>query len=127
LEETAPFDNPGVEEVAPNRYRITLRAKMWRFEPNEVEVPVGATVEFLVSSEDVIHGFWIGDTTVNAMVLPGEVTVVEHTFNEPGDYKIMCHEYCGLGHQTMSGVIHVVGDAESGADDSDADSNEGQG
>jgi cytochrome c oxidase subunit 2 len=114
LTETAPFDEPGVKEVSPGRYQVTFVAQMWRFIPGEVSVPVGSTVEFIVSSKDVIHGFWIGDTNVNAMVIPGEVTVVEHTFDEPGEYTIMCHEYCGLGHQTMAGVINVVDEDAGG-------------
>lgn len=121
LTETAPFDEPGIKEVAPGRYQATIVARMWRFEPSEIRVPAGSTVEFVISTKDVIHGFWIGNTNVNAMVLPGEVTVVEHTFDEPGEYTVMCHEYCGLGHQAMSGKIIVEGPAESNGGSSESE------
>ena len=40
-------------------------------------------------------------------VLPGEVSTVRYTFKRPGEYRIICNQYCGLGHQNMFGTIVV--------------------
>lgn len=111
---TPPFDRPGVTREAPGRYRAVMVARTWSFTPAEVRVPEGSTVDFRVVSPDVVHGFRINGTNVNAMVLPGEVTRVEHTFDEPGEYLLVCHEYCGIAHQAMFGRV-VVEPADGGA------------
>jgi cytochrome c oxidase subunit 2 len=56
----------------------------------------------------VIHGFLIWETTVNAMVIPGQMTVVTQTFDDAGEFGIVCHEYCGTGHHTMFGKVVVT-------------------
>ncbi len=113
LTTTPPFDNPGVRQVGDNEFEVVMLAKIWSFTPAEVEVPAGAKVRFLISSEDVIHGFRIMNVPVNVMLIPGEVSMVEHTFNEPGQYTWVCHEYCGAGHQAMFGTITVTAAAAS--------------
>jgi cytochrome c oxidase subunit 2 len=109
LTRTPPFDKPGVSRQGPGRYRVVMVARMWAFQPNEVRVPPGVTVAFDVATPDVIHGFHIEGTNVNAMVIPGEITHVEHTFKRPGEYRLVCHEYCGIAHQSMFGKIVVTG------------------
>ena len=54
-----------------------------------------------------MHGFHIDETNVNFMIIPGQVSKLSHTFDKPGTYKIICHEYCGIGHQTMFAQIIV--------------------
>lgn len=104
---TPPFDAPGLVEVAPGRYQAVMRSSIWRFDPPTLTVPAGSTVEFLVATPDVIHGFRVLGTNVNVMVLPGEISRVVHTFDRPGEYLYICHEYCGIGHQAMYGVLTV--------------------
>ena len=41
------------------------------------------------------------------MLIPGQVTRTVYTFREPGEYLLLCHEYCGLGHHVMSGKVIV--------------------
>ncbi|HEX6988090.1 MAG TPA: cytochrome c oxidase subunit II [Bacillota bacterium] len=105
--ETAPFDNPGVRQVGPDRYEVNMLASAWRFEPAEVRVPVGSTVTFRLTSLDVIHGFRIPNTNVNLMVQPGQIVEATHRFTDPGTYRLFCHEYCGAGHHVMSGMLIV--------------------
>jgi cytochrome c oxidase subunit 2 len=112
LRTTPPFDDPGVRELAPGQYEAVIIARTWAFEtgapePGLVEVPAGSEVTFYISSPDVIHGFLIENTNINAMIIPGEITKVEATFEEPGEYLIVCHEYCGINHHTMSGRVVV--------------------
>ncbi|MHA6250813.1 cytochrome c oxidase subunit II [Oceanobacillus sp. CAU 1775] len=107
VENTAPFDNPGVFEVGENEYEVVMIVRAFSFEPSEVVVPAGSTVNFIMTSPDVIHGFQVIDTNINAMVMPGHVQEASQTFNEPGEYLAVCNEYCGAGHQMMSMTITV--------------------
>lgn len=104
---TAPFDEPGVVQTGDDEYRVVYVAQAWRWEPAEVTVPAGAEITFTVTSTDVIHGFFIPETQANAMVIPGQVTEFTITFDEPGVHSLICHEYCGIGHQDMGGRITV--------------------
>jgi cytochrome c oxidase subunit 2 len=105
--ETAPFDRPGVVELGPGRYEVRMIGQVWVFEPREVRVPAGSTVSFVTTSQDVVHGLFIPGTTVNVMLLPGQVTRATARFDRPGEYLILCHEYCGAGHHIMEGRLIV--------------------
>jgi cytochrome c oxidase subunit 2 len=110
LRTTAPFNNLSDQPEDTNGDGVidaVLIAKAYAFEPNPIVVPAGQEIEFVVSSQDVIHGFLISDVGVNAMVIPGQVTKVTATFDEAGEYNIICHEFCGIGHQTMFGRVIV--------------------
>jgi len=84
-------------------------AQAFVFTPSEITVPAGAEVTFLIASKDVIHGFMIPRTTANAMVIPGQVTEVTYSFDDPGEHQIICHEFCGIGHHQMYGKVVVEG------------------
>lgn len=105
--QTPPFNRPGVYELAPKRYEVVLLAQAWGFTPNEIRVPAGSVVTFRITSKDVTHGFMIPGTHVNVMLLPGQVSKVTVRLDKPGQYRFLCHEYCGIGHQVMSGVLIV--------------------
>lgn len=99
--ETAPFDRPGVVQVGPGRYEVRMTAQIWTYAPTEIRVPAGSTVTFIATSKDVIHGLFIPGVNVNAMLLPGQITRVEAHFEKPGEYPLLCHEYCGIAHHMM--------------------------
>lgn len=106
----SPWGDPvdeRVRELAANKYEVYILAQAWAFQPREIRVPVGSTVTFYLTSRDVQHGFRLSDTNVNMMVLPGEVSKLTATFDEPGEYNFVCHEYCGVGHHTMYGQLIV--------------------
>jgi cytochrome c oxidase subunit 2 len=105
--QTPPFDEPGVRQVGENHYEVVVVAQAWAFTPAEIRVPAGARVDFIVTTVDVVHGFSIEDALVNGMILPGQVTRITHTFDEPREHLIVCHEYCGFGHHAMFGRIIV--------------------
>ncbi len=107
LRRTPPFDNPGVHEVAPGKYRAVVIAQIWTFTPNEIHLPVGADVTFVATSADVTHGFFIPGTRVNMMLMPGQVSEFNYRFQHPGEYLLICHEYCGILHHTMSAKVIV--------------------
>ena len=85
-----------------------LIAQQYSFVPNCVTLPAGTPVNFRLTSPDVIHGFILVDTNVNTMVVPGFVSEVRTSFSTPGDYRMPCDEFCGLGHQGMWARVTVV-------------------
>ncbi|HTO11513.1 MAG TPA: cytochrome c oxidase subunit II [Candidatus Binatia bacterium] len=105
--QTAPFDAPGVRQTGPGRYEVVMTSQIWAFAPNEIRVPAGATVTFVATSKDVVHGLLIPRAHVNVMLLPGQIARVTATFERPGEYPMFCHEYCGIAHHTMWGKVIV--------------------
>lgn len=103
----SPFANPQLRELAPGRYEAYIRAQIWFFTPNEIRVPAGSTITFYTTSQDVQHGVKILGTNINMMILPGQISKLTATFDEPGTYQFVCHEYCGIAHHTMYGQIIV--------------------
>jgi cytochrome c oxidase subunit 2 len=105
VQRTPPFDEPGVRQVGPGRYEAVVLARAWGFTPAEIRVPVGAEVTFRATSIDVVHGFLVEGTRINMMLLPGQISELAYTFHEPGEHLLICHEYCGVGHQAMFGKV----------------------
>lgn len=98
---TAPFDQPGVVQVGAGEYEVRMTSQIWSYAPNEIRIPAGSTVTFIATSKDIVHGLFIPGANVNAMLLPGQVTRVTARFDRPGEYPLLCHEYCGIAHHTM--------------------------
>ena len=107
LGQTAPFDNPGVFQHGAGAYEVVMVGQVWSFRPNEIRVPVGSRVTFTTTSQDVIHGLRVEKTNVNIMLIPGQVGRATAHFTQPGEYLLVCHEYCGLAHHTMFGKVIV--------------------
>jgi cytochrome c oxidase subunit 2 len=107
--QSGPFSKPGLTDLGGGQYEVYMvgTASGWIWEPKEIRVPVGSRVTFYLTSKDVQHGFMLWNTNLNMMVLPGQVSKGTVTFEKPGEYTYLCHEYCGIGHQTMSGKVIV--------------------
>jgi cytochrome c oxidase subunit 2 len=105
--QTPPFDHPGLRQIGAHEYEAYYIARVFAFEPNTITIPVGSKVTFYVTSADVEHGFSIPQTGVNAMVTPGWVSTVSHTFKAPGTLLLVCNEYCGSSHQLMAAKVVV--------------------
>jgi cytochrome c oxidase subunit II len=87
---------------------VRLIAQQYNFIPGCALVPAEIPVKFRLASADVIHGFLLVGTNVNTMIVPGFVSEVRTSFNTPGDYRMPCHEFCGVGHQGMWARVRVV-------------------
>lgn len=107
LAQEGPFAEPGLVERAPSRYEAYILASTWEFTPPEIRIPVGSTITFYLTSTDVLHGFWVEGTNINIMVLPGHVSKLTARFEKPGEYLLVCHEYCGVSHHEMAGKVIV--------------------
>ena len=107
LDEDPRFSDPRVEQVGENHYAAYVVAQQFIFRPDPITVPANSTVTFYVTSPDVIHGFEVVGTNANTMVVPGQVSKLTVTVDDPGEYGILCNEYCGNGHHTMEGKLIV--------------------
>lgn len=94
-------------ELADGTIEVQMVALMFTFAPNEIRVPAGRRIRFRMTSVDVTHGFMITGTNANTMLMPGYISQFTTVFTKPGDYLIVCHEFCGNGHHAMSGRIIV--------------------
>ena len=106
--DVAPFTQGRVIDKGDNHYEVHMVAKMWAFDPPEVRLPPGADVDLYLSALDVTHGMYIEHTGVNLMAVPGAVNAARVRFDHEGEYPVICHEYCGLGHQNMMGKFVIV-------------------
>lgn len=102
----------GAVEAMPGE-PVPMVAQQFGFLPRELRLRTGETYVLDVVSKDVIHGFSLqqGAGSLNAVVVPGTPTRITLTPTQPGEYLLLCNEYCGLGHQFMSGRIIVEGPA----------------
>lgn len=73
-----------------------------------LELVKGETYRLHVSSIDLQHGFSLQPVNINVQVHPGYEMVMTITPNQAGEFGIVCNEYCGLGHHTMTGRIYVL-------------------
>lgn len=103
----ASFTKPGIKKIDDKVYQVFANAQMWSYEPSEMYFPVGSEVDFYLSSKDVVHGFHIAEKGINMMAVPGGINKTSVKFDKPGVYQIVCHEYCGSGHQHMRAEIIV--------------------
>jgi cytochrome c oxidase subunit 2 len=83
-----------------------------RREINELHVPLGRPVKLTMTSEDVIHSFYMPAFRVKFDVLPGRYTTAWFNPTKPGKYHLFCAEYCGTLHSGMIGWIYVMEPAE---------------
>lgn len=101
------FAAPGVFADPNGAVTVVMRAEFYVFKPSQVRVPAGVPVTFRITSPDVLHGFMIVGTNVNLTVAPGYISEATTTFARPGEYLVVCNEYCGLAHHLMQGKVVV--------------------
>ena len=111
LTDVRPFAESKIIEQAPKRYEVHYVAQMWNFEPADLAVAPGSTVDIYLATKDVTHGMQIVGTNVNLMAVPGAVNYARVKFDRAGDYLVVCNEYCGVAHHNMAAHIHVSAQA----------------
>ena len=93
---------------ADGKVMVRLIAQQYSFEPQCIVVPAGMPVTFRGTATDAIHGFVVGTTNANTMLIPGFVATFTTTFQKPGEHLMPCHEYCGTGHEAMWARVQVL-------------------
>jgi cytochrome c oxidase subunit 2 len=79
---------------------------------NYLVLPVGKKVHFLLTANDVIHGWWVPDLAVKKDAIPGYINEMWANIDEPGIYRGQCTVLCGRDHGFMPIVIKAVPEAE---------------
>jgi len=96
---------------------INVVAKQWMWkvqhpeghsEINELHIPSGKPVRLVMTSQDVIHDFFVPAFRVKKDVLPGRYTTLWFEASKPGTYHLFCAQYCGTQHSGMVGRIVVM-------------------
>ena len=92
---------------------VNVRAAQFGWQIQPPRMPAGVPIEFHLTSRDVNHGFGIYDEDDNlkkqVQVAPGKTQELVYTFEEPGTYRILCLEFCGVSHHAMIGTLEVTG------------------
>ncbi|MDQ2926934.1 MAG: cytochrome C oxidase subunit II [Pseudomonadota bacterium] len=100
--------NLGTTLTPDGKVVVRLVAQQYSFQPQCLVVPAGMPVTFRATSSDALHGFVIGRTNANVMLVPGFVATFTTTFKETGEQLMPCHEYCGAGHEAMWARVRVI-------------------
>jgi cytochrome c oxidase subunit 2 len=103
---TPPRDSTEVYVVA-KQWMWKLEHAEGQREINELHVPVGRDVKLIMTSQDVIHSFFVPAFRMKQDVLPGRYTVAWFRATKPGTYHLFCTQYCGTQHSGMVGSIIV--------------------
>ena len=92
-------DDPRIIEVVARRFA---------FEPARIDVKEGERIRLVLTSADGVHGAEIKKFKVNRNIpRGGEAVTIEFVANAPGQFPILCSEYCGNGHDEMKGMLVV--------------------
>jgi cytochrome c oxidase subunit 2 len=108
LTDIKPFQRGELIAHSSTHYEVHYVARMWKFEPEDVTVPAGSTVDIYLSAADVTHGLIMLGTNLNLMAVPGVVNYARVKFDTPRVYQLLCHEFCGAGHDRMAAKLNVV-------------------
>jgi cytochrome c oxidase subunit 2 len=81
-------------------------------EINELHVPVDRDIRLTMTTQDVIHSFFLPEFRIKQDVIPGRYTTIWFRATKPGRYHLFCAEYCGTQHSGMIGQVVVMEPAE---------------
>ena len=103
------FDLPYASGNSKTIVKVTGGQFYWVLDP--AEVPAGTPVTFDVTGADVNHGFGLydpkGQLLGSVQAMPGYHNELDLTLDDPGVYRILCFEYCGLNHHRMEAMLRV--------------------
>src|SRR4051812_3242681 len=97
------------------QYYVVGKQWMWKIEHpsgkreiNELHVPKGQAIKLKMTSEDVIHSFFIPAMRIKADVIPGRYSTLWFNADTVGEYHLFCSQYCGAQHSGMVGRVYVM-------------------
>ena len=105
----APDRQRAAAEEGPAMREIAITAQRFRYTPDEIALRRGETVVLAVTALDFTHGFSIPDLGVRADLVPGHAVRVTITPPHNGIVPFLCDNFCGDGHEQMSGRLLVSG------------------
>jgi cytochrome c oxidase subunit 2 len=95
-------------DVISRQYGWEFRRGTEALASDRLVIPAGRPIDLRVTSEDVIHGFWIPRLGGKIDAIPGHTNVVRLTADKPGIYHGQCAEYCGVGHARMFFAVEAL-------------------
>lgn len=110
--------------IPANTYDVNVVGKQWMWklqhpngmrEVNQLTVPVNRPVKLTMTSQDVLHNFYVPAFRVKQDVIPARYTTLWFEATKPGTYPLFCAEYCGTEHSMMVGEVHVLPETEFSA------------
>jgi cytochrome c oxidase subunit II len=93
--------------VVGKQWMWKIQHRTGQREINELHVPLGRPIKLILTSQDVIHSFFIPDFRIKVDVLPNRYVQSWFEPTKSGVYRLYCSEYCGTGHANMNGVVVV--------------------
>lgn len=108
FEQYKPPQNAIEVYVVGKQWMWKLQHATGQREINELHVPVGRKVKLIMTTEDVIHDFFVPAFRTKADVVPGRYTTLWFEATKPGRYHLFCAEYCGMNHSGMIGSVIVM-------------------
>jgi cytochrome c oxidase subunit 2 len=106
--ESRPPDDAIPIYVVGKQWMWKLQHMEGRREINELHIPLGRAVKLTMTSEDVIHSFFVPDFRTKEDVVPGRYSTTWFRPTKAGKYHLFCAEYCGTNHSRMIGWIYVM-------------------
>lgn len=94
--------------VVGKQWMWKLQHSNGRREIDELHVPLGRPVQLILTSQDVIHSFYVPAFRVKQDAVPGRYTSLWFTATHAGSYPLFCAEYCGSQHAGMGGQVVVM-------------------
>jgi cytochrome c oxidase subunit 2 len=107
-----PPDNAIEIHVVGKRWMWKLQHMTGQREINELHVPAGRPIKLTLTSEDVIHSFFVPAFRMKKDAVPGRYNVTWFQATKPGRYHLFCAEYCGTQHSRMIGQVVVMEPAD---------------
>lgn len=104
----AAIDAQGVKKFSAKERVIAIQARKFAYTPNEITLKKGVPVVLAFTAIDFMHGFFIPDMKIRTDLQPGQATQVRLTPGQAGEYPFLCDNFCGSGHEEMSGKIIVT-------------------
>ncbi|MDE3160678.1 MAG: cytochrome c oxidase subunit II [Acidobacteriota bacterium] len=108
FKESRPPDDAMQIYVVGKQWMWKLQHTEGQREINELHIPVGRSVKLTMTSEDVIHSFYVPAFRTKQDVVPGRYTTTWFKATKPGKYHLFCAEYCGTNHSAMIGWVYVM-------------------
>ena len=106
--ESRPPDDAMQIYVVGKQWMWKLQHMEGNREINELHIPVGRSVKLTMTSEDVIHSFFVPAFRTKQDVVPGRYTTTWFKATKPGKYHLFCAEYCGTNHSAMIGWVYAM-------------------
>jgi cytochrome c oxidase subunit 2 len=88
---------------------IKVEAKKFEYTPNRIVLKKNQAVVLEITALDFTHGFKIPDWNIRADLMAGQVTKIRLLPDTAGEFDFLCDNFCGTGHEEMSGKIVVEG------------------